>query len=77
MTAPTPSEYTGELFGIEYLFKQDGLQFTTDDSVDEDIDEGFDEEVSLSKLDVAPVVEQEALPTVSLSDDDSNAEQEV
>ena len=40
-----PSAYTGELFGVEYLFDQSGGSFCpTEDEVDNLIDEGFDEE---------------------------------
>ena len=37
-----PPLYTGELFGVEYLYHQTGLQFSsTDEEVDREIDEGF------------------------------------
>lgn len=40
-----PSAYTGELFGVEYLFSQSGQPFCcTKDKVDSLIDEGFDDE---------------------------------
>ena len=40
-----PSSYTGELFGVEYLFNQsEGSFCPTEDELDNLIDEGFDEE---------------------------------
>ena len=37
-----PSQYTGELFGVEYLYDQAGFQlYTTEENLDKDIDEGF------------------------------------
>lgn len=39
-----PSQYTGELLGVEYLFAQSGGQLpTADDDVSSQIDEGFDD----------------------------------
>ena len=46
----SPSAYTGELFGVEYLFNQSGGSFSpTKDEVDNQIDEGFDEEELVSE----------------------------
>ena len=39
-----PSRYTGELFGVEYLYDQAGLQMCpTEETIDKDIDEGFED----------------------------------
>ena len=39
-----PSQYTGELFGVEYLYDQAGFQlYTTEENLDKDIDEGFED----------------------------------
>lgn len=35
------SSYTGELFGVAYLFSQSNLQFPYGDQLDVEIDEGF------------------------------------
>lgn len=50
----SPAEYTGELFGVEYLYAQSGATFmpTTDADLVSDIDEGFgdiDEELDDSE----------------------------
>lgn len=39
----SPAKYTGELFGVEYLYNQSGTTFmpTTDADLVSDIDEGF------------------------------------
>ena len=40
-----PSAYTGELFGVEYLYAQSGPRFSpTEEELDEETDEGFGEE---------------------------------
>ena len=37
-----PSEYTGEQFGVQYLYQQTGRSFnTTEDQLDSQIDEGY------------------------------------
>ena len=37
-----PGRYTGELFGVEYLYRQSGIQFITDDIATQ-IDEGIED----------------------------------
>ena len=36
-----PAKYTGELFGVEYLYHQSGITFDPGDDLDTQIDEGF------------------------------------
>ena len=45
VAASTPNNYTGELFGVEYLLAQQGQQLTpkTED-LDKQIDDGFGDE---------------------------------
>lgn len=49
-----PAKYTGEFFGVEYLYSQSGLQFQPED-LDQEIDEGF-EDYEHSPLHDMPVV---------------------
>lgn len=69
-----PAEYTGELFGVEYLFAQSGVTFkpaASEDDLINEIDEGFgdiDEQLDDSEAssDDATV----ALPPDSASEDE-------
>ena len=39
-----PAAYTGEAFGVEYLYRQSGLELVSDSTkLDEEIDEGFED----------------------------------
>ena len=71
---PLP-KYTGELFGVEYLFQQSGMTFKPD--VDEEVDEGFgdsDQElISGFDFNLADADDE----TVALPMDDSASEDEV
>lgn len=45
-----PSQYTGEAFGVEYLYRQSGTVFKPRD-LDKEIDEGF-EDLEEAELDL-------------------------
>ncbi len=56
-----PAEYTGELFGVEYLYAQSGVTFmpASDADLVTDIDEGFgdiDEELAESEANCDDVI---------------------
>lgn len=56
------SEYTGELFGVEYLYSQSGYTLSPkEEELDKEIDEGFDD---MSEEDLA------SPPTVMISESD-------
>ena len=72
--APTPSSYSGELFGVEYLYNQTGQRVLDSDNIEERIDEGFgdvEEEEEEEKHQVATEAE---LGTVASPDDTSEEE---
>lgn len=73
---PLP-KYTGELFGVEYLFAQTGMTFKPDVDIEQEIDEGFgdsDQElIGGFDLDLADAEDA----TVAVPMDDSASEDEV
>ena len=71
-----PSDYTGELFGVAYLYAQSGRQLVSDKTdLDKDTDEGFSDD---SDLDIIPSaaldMEEEPLPVIAMVDSDSDEE---
>lgn len=70
------AEYTGELFGVEYLYAQSGVTFmpVSDADLVTDIDEGFgdiDEELADSEANSDDITV--ALPSDSESEDEVSA----
>ena len=50
-----PAEYTGELFGVEYLYSQIGATLPSDANIDSacdnaDLDEGFQDDDQLEEV---------------------------
>lgn len=78
-----PSQYTGEHFGVQYLYNQTGrsLNTTDGDVLDAEIDEGFGDVDDIDEPAVPPmaVIDQdEHLITVATPvDPDSDEEEEV
>lgn len=72
------SVYTGELFGVEFLFSQSGISFCPkEEDLDVQIDEGFGEEVEES-VEQLPSTDLEETTTISpLTDTESDEEEEV
>lgn len=72
-----PAEYTGELFGVEYLFAQSGMTFkpTNDEDLAKEIDEGFGDIDSEEEL-ADPEAHDDDDVTVALLPD-SESEDEV
>ena len=70
------AEYTGELFGVEYLYAQSGMTFVpSEEDLLTEIDEGFgdtDEELPSPEFEVSTDD-----ITVALPSDDSESEEEV
>ena len=64
-----PSKYTGELFGVEYLYEQSNLAFAPAKDLDSEIDEGFED---VTDVTIATVDQSEHLITVPPPDDDEN-----
>ena len=79
-----PGPYTGELFGVEYLYQQSGYHFVKDeDNLDSQIDEGFEdyEDSPLDQLAAATIAAAQEDPSIvapseSDSDDDDEEEEE-
>ena len=71
-----PSDYTGELFGVAYLYAQSGRQLVSDKTdLDKDIDEGFSDDSDLDIIpSAAPDMEEEPLPVIAMVDSDSDEE---
>ena len=75
-----PSTYTGELFGVEYLYDQAGLQMCpTEENMNKEIDEGFeDAEEDELKSDALPVLfddpEEGVISPPEESDEDEEEE---
>ena len=61
----TPHKYSGELFGVQYLYSQSGEQLPT--MIDEEVDEGFNEECQ----EPGEVEASETIDATLSSDDDS------
>lgn len=73
-----PSSYTGELFGVAYLFSQSNLQFLSGEELDIEIDEGFGDCEEDSMIDDSHQLS--AIDTdvaISLPTDEDNSEDEV
>ena len=59
-----PSQYTGELFGVQYLYEQTGWSFNaTEDQLDSQIDEIFADVDNLDEPVVAPIIDHDEHPT--------------
>ena len=79
-----PGAYTGELFGVEYLYQQSGYHFVKEeDDLDSQIDEGFEdyEDSPLDQLAAATIAAAQEDPSIvapseSDSDDDDEEEEE-
>ena len=76
-----PAEYTGELIGVEYLYRQCEFSFSTgDEDVEAEIGEGFEEveERPLAALEPPMAgVEEEPLPPLPPAEDSNDEEEEV
>ncbi|ESO84045.1 hypothetical protein LOTGIDRAFT_155359 [Lottia gigantea] len=59
-----PAEYTGELIGIEYLYKQSGFLLPKDEELEAEIDEGFEdfEDDAQQALNFGNELEEDVLP---------------
>ena len=60
-----PSQYTRELFGVQYLYEQTGRSFknATEDQLDSQIDEIFADVDNLDEPVVAPIIDHDEHPT--------------
>ena len=73
-----PSKYTGELFGVEYLFRQSGIVLNMQgEELDKQIDEGFEEIDIQDDLIYAAPLDPEEHDTAACPMDDSDEETEV
>lgn len=79
-----PSEYTGELIGMEYLFHETGVKFVEEEDLNERIDEGFidlqdDDSYVVDQSATSPVPESYELPVAEPVDEsgDDDDEDEV
>lgn len=72
-----PAAYTGELFGVEYLYAQSGFRFPTEEDINNQIDEGFCEEGEEDNTIHASQSHSEEFTTVTLPSDSENDHQEV
>ena len=75
-----PSQFTGELFGIRYLYNQTGRSFTAinEDKLDTQIDEGFGDVDDLEESSIAVAIDQDEHPvTVAPPADPESDENDV
>ena len=71
------SEYTGELFGAEYLYSQTGYALSPkEEELDKEIDEGFDDmsEEDASDSSLPTLMASEADITIAPPDDQEHAD---
>ncbi|ESO90740.1 hypothetical protein LOTGIDRAFT_175806 [Lottia gigantea] len=68
-----PAEYTGELIGIEYLYKQSGFLLPKDEELEAEIDEGFEdfEDDAQQALNFGNELEEDVLPAAPVYSSDS------
>ena len=73
----SPSVYTGELFGVEYLYQQSGTPLLAkDEDVDSHIDEGFEDFVDCPpELPSGDSAEEIITPVLSDSEDEEEDEE--
>ena len=73
-----PSRYTGELFGVEYLFQQSGIVLNTQgEELDKQIDEGFGEMTDEENLfDFAATLDSESHETAASPVERSDLDEE-
>jgi len=70
-------EYTGEAFGVEYLYEQTGFMFPRkEDDLDAEIDEGFDDNMDMD-VEEEETSHSEDMATVALPTDLESEEDEV
>lgn len=77
-----PAKYTGEHFGVEYLYDQSGLRFLpSEENLDQEIDEGFEDVEAAAAVEQPLVTNQEEDPSMvadlTCTDSDSDDEEEV
>ena len=71
-----PAQYTGELFGVEYLYDQCGKAFSpTAEELDQQIDEGF-EDIGEDSEPLAPLEVDDGDPTVASPVDEGDSSEE-
>ncbi|MEM7299285.1 MAG: hypothetical protein AAF391_13590, partial [Bacteroidota bacterium] len=68
---PIPSKYTGEIIGMEYLFKQINLE-VTEDYIDAHIEKGLDVDDGSD----SGIEDEEPFDLPEIDDDDKNEEDE-
>ena len=75
-----PAAYTGELFGVEYLYAQCGFSYSTEleghEGDDGDADEGFQEEEELLAEPLVAEMEEEPVTPLPPAGDESEDEEE-
>ena len=69
-----PSCYTGELYGVQYLFAQSNLQLPSEEELDIEIDEGFGDYDDLVADVTAPVVDDETISPLTADEESSGDE---
>ena len=71
------SEYTGELFGVEYLYSQSGYTLSPkEEELDKEIDEGFGDVSEEDTVSQTTLMASESDITVA-PPDDSNSDSDV
>ena len=71
-----PSKYTGELFGVEYLFRQSGIVLNTQgDELDKQIDEGFEDIDDTEDLDYTALDPEDHHTAACLVESDSEEDE--
>ena len=79
----SPAKYTGEMFGIQYLYDQSGLKFTPDaEDLNAQIDKGFEEFEDFNDVQTTSQFEQPEqdnliLPQLPNEEEDSGGDEDI